>query len=125
MASRRPLVRVAGRVRQMPPGDTLLGLDKVASTTDTTPGRLLTTDYLDIGKLDKSWWPKATSLLTLKNGPDRTVWVEPDTVDAPHSGFYGKVTCQRRSSTAVIMEAKSLFEAARYIYTFTPLGDSG
>lgn len=100
-------------------------LVKVASTTDTTADRLLTTDYLDIGKLDKTFWPKATSLLTLKNGPDRTVWVEPDTVDAPHSGFYGKVTCQRRSSTTVIMEAKSLFEAARYIYTFTPLGDSG
>lgn len=103
----------------------LADMVKVASTTDTTQGRLITTGYLDIGKLDKTLWPKATSLLTLKDGPDRTVWVETGTVDAPHSGFYGKVTCQRLSSTTVIMEAKSLFEAARYIYTFTPLGDSG
>ena len=101
------------------------GLNKVASATDTTADRLLTTDYLDIGKLDKALWPKATSLLTLKNGPDRTVWVETGTADAPTPGFYGKITCQRLSSTTVIMEAKPLFEAARYIYTFTPLGDSG
>ena len=85
----------------------------------------MTTDYLDIGKLDKTFWPKATSLLTLKNGPDRTVWVEPGTVDAPHPGFCGTVTSRRLSSATVIMEAKSLYEAARYISSFTPLGDSG
>jgi len=125
MASRRPLVRVAGRVRQMPPGDTLLGLDKVASATDTTPDRLLTTDYLDIGKLDKSWWPKATSLLTLRDGPDRTVWVEPGTVDAPHPLFRGHVSCRRQSSANATMEATPLYEVARYLYSFTPFGDSG
>ena len=103
----------------------LAEIGAVTSSVDTTPGRLLTTDYLDIGKLDKTLWPKATSLLTLKNGPDRTVWVETGTVDAPNHGFYGKITCQRLSSTTVIMEAKPLFEAARYIYTFTTLGDSG
>lgn len=104
---------------------TLAEIGAVTSSVDTTPGRLLTTDYLDIGKLDKTLWPKATSLLTLKNGPDRTVWVETGTADAPNPGFYGKITCQRLSSTTVIMEAKPLFESARYIYTFTPLGDSG
>ena len=104
---------------------TLVEIGAVTSNVDTTPGRLLTTDYLGIGKLDKTLWPKATSLLTLKNGPDRTVWVETDTVDAPHSGFYGSVSSKRLSSTTVIFEAKSLFEAARYTYTFTPLGDSG
>ena len=103
----------------------LAEIGAVTSSVDTTPGRLLTTDYLDIGKLDKTLWPKATSLLTLKNGPDRTVWVETGTVDAPHSVFYGKVTCQRLSSNTVIMEAKPLFEVARYIYVFTPMGDSG
>lgn len=103
----------------------LAGLQKVASATDTTADRLLTTDYLDIGKLDKTFWPKATSLLTLKNGPDRTVWVEADTVDAPHSGFYGKVTCQRLSSTTVIMEAMPLFEVARYFSIFTTFGNTG
>lgn len=101
------------------------GLNKVASTTDTTADRLLTTDYLDIGKLDKTFWPKATSLLTLKNGPDRTVWVEGGTVDAPHAMFYGTVSSKRLSSNGAIMEATPLFEAARYTYVSTGFGDSG
>lgn len=104
---------------------TLAEIGAVTSDVDTTPGRLLTTDYLDIGKLDKTFWPKATSLLTLKNGPDRTVWVGADTVDAPHPGFYGTVTSRRLSSTTAIIEAQPLFELARYIYVSTGFGDSG
>lgn len=101
------------------------GLTKVASPTDTTSDRLLTTDYLDIGKLDKDYWPKTTSLLSLMDGPDRKVWVEAGTLDAPHPLFYGSVEVRRRSSTDAIFLATPAFELAKYTYVATGLGDSG
>lgn len=101
------------------------GLTKVASTTDTTADRLLTTDYLDIGKPNKDYWPKATSLLTLKNGPDRKVWVESGTLDAPHPAFFGSVEFRRKDSVNSIFIAHPSFEAAKYTYVATGFGDSG
>lgn len=91
-----------------------LELTKVASSTDTVQGRVVTTGYLDIGLLDKTYWPTATSILTLADGADREVWVNAATVDAPSSTFVGTVRSSRFSSSAAVLVATPLSEKARY-----------
>lgn len=101
---------------------------KVANNTDTTQGRIITTGYLDLGVTDKQWWPKTTSVLELLNGPDRTVWVEQGTLDAPTPDFLGFIKVERGPNVGVgygLLRATGMFSNEEYIYGKTPLGSSG
>lgn len=100
----------------------------VENNTDTTQGKLITTGYLDIGNTDKDYWPTDVSLLQLLDGPDRTVWVEQGTIDAPTADFTGYVKVERGPNVGVglgLLKATSLFSRTEHIYGKTPFGDSG
>lgn len=102
----------------------LADMVKVASTTDTTQGRLITTGYLDIGKLDKTPWPNGTSINDIRNGPDRTVWVMGSVPGMPTDPFYGSVEFKRLDPNSGILTAQSLYEACRYVKSITGFGAS-
>lgn len=80
------------------------------------------------GDTDKQWWPKTTSVFELLDGPDRTVWVEAGTLDAPTPDFIGYIKVERGPNVGVgygFLRATGSFSLEEYIYNKTPLGVSG